>query len=137
MRVVLDTNVLVSAALKQNSIPAEAVHTAERSGILLKSAATERQLNDVIARSYFLPLIGPETRAWLRRVIAAAELVAITEQIAACRDPTDDKFLELAINGRADLVVSGDMDLLALDPFRGIPIITPAAFVENRRQFPG
>lgn len=137
MRVVLDTNVLVSAALKQNSIPAEAVHTAERSGILLKSAATERQLHDVIARSYFVPLIGPETRAWLRRVIAAAELIAITEQIAACRDPTDDKFLELAVNGRADLLVSGDMDLLALDPFRGIPIITPAAFVENRRQFPG
>jgi predicted nucleic acid-binding protein len=54
-------------------------------------------------------------------MLAAAELVAITEHIAACRDPTDDKFLELAVNGRADLIVSGDRDLLALNPFRDIP----------------
>jgi predicted nucleic acid-binding protein len=57
--------------------------------------------------------------------------VPIIERIAACRDPTDDKFLELAINGRADLVVSGDHDLLALDPFRNIPIVMPAAFMRR------
>ena len=50
-------------------------------------------------------------------MIAAAELVTITERIAACRDPTDDKFLELAVN-HADVIVSGDGDLLALNPFR-------------------
>jgi predicted nucleic acid-binding protein len=64
-------------------------------------------------------------------LIARAELVEIKERIAACRDPTDDKFLELAVNGRADLIVSGDADLLALNPFRGIPIITPAMFVRD------
>jgi len=63
------------------------------------------------------------------RLLAAAELVPITERIAACRDPTDDKFLELAVNGHADLIVSGDSDLLVLNPFRDIPIVTPAAFV--------
>jgi hypothetical protein len=42
-------------------------------------------------------LIDPDTRAWLRKLMAAAELVTITERIAACRDPTDDKFLELAV----------------------------------------
>src|ERR1700730_5304035 len=63
--------------------------------------------------------------------MAAAELVTITERIAACRDPTDDKFLELAVNGHADLIVSGDGDLLALNPFRQIPIVTPAAFVQG------
>ena len=63
--------------------------------------------------------------------MGAAELVAITERIAACRDPTDDKFLELAINGRADLIVSGDGDLLALNPFHDIPIVTPAVFVQG------
>jgi predicted nucleic acid-binding protein len=47
----------------------------------------------------------------------------------ACRDPTDDKFLELAVSGNADLILSGDKDLLTLHPFRGIPIVTPAAFV--------
>jgi predicted nucleic acid-binding protein len=49
----------------------------------------------------------------------------------ACRDATDDKFLELAVNGRADLIVSGDADLLAMNPFREIPIVTPATFVQG------
>jgi predicted nucleic acid-binding protein len=63
--------------------------------------------------------------------MAAAELVTITERIAACRDATDDKFLELAVSGRADLIVTGDADLLALNPFRDIPIITPGVFVQG------
>ena len=61
-----------------------------------------------------------------------AELVTITERVAVCRDPTDDKFLELAINGRADMIVTGDLDLLVLDRFRGIPIVTPRDFVHER-----
>ena len=64
-------------------------------------------------------------------MMAAAELVSITERIAACCDPTDDKFLELAVNGHADLLVTGYDDLLALNPFRDIPIVTPAAFVQG------
>lgn len=136
MRVVLDTNVFISAALKQNSTPAAAVHAVEQRAVLLKSLATRRQLFEVIARPYFVPLIGPDTRAWLRKLISVAELVTIIEHITACRDPTDDKFLELAVSGHADLIVSGDADLLALDPFRGIPIVTPAVFVENTRRGP-
>jgi putative PIN family toxin of toxin-antitoxin system len=131
MRVVLDTNVLVSAALKDKSLPAMAVHLVAQRGVLLKSRATEQQLFEVLARPYFAALIAPAAQAWLQKLLAAAETVTITERIVACRDPTDDKFLELAISGRADLIVSGDADLLALDPFRGIPIITPAAFVRD------
>ena len=131
MRVVLDTNVLVSAALKQHSMPGLAALVVERRGGLLKSLATEEQLFEVVARPYFTSLIDPETQAWLRKLMGAAELVTITERITACRDPTDDKFLELAANGRADLIVSGDGDLLALNPFRNIAIITPAAFVQG------
>ena len=68
--------------------------------------------------------------------MAAAELVPITERIVACRDPTDDKFLELALNGSADLILTGDDDLLVLTPFRGIPIVAAATFVQgvSRRQ---
>jgi uncharacterized protein len=131
MRVVLDTNVLVSAALKRISTPAAAVGAVERSGVLLKSSATERQLFDVVARPYFVPLIGHDMQTWLRKLMAAAELIAVTERIAACRDPTDDKFLELAVSGHGDVIVSGDADLLALSPFRDIPIVTPAAFVRR------
>jgi uncharacterized protein len=67
----------------------------------------------------------------LEKLVAAAELVTICERIAACRDPTDDKFLELAVNGHVDLIVSGDGDLFALNLFRQIPIVTPAAFVQG------
>lgn len=131
MRVVLDTNVLVSAALKDKSMPAMAVHLVHRRGGFLKSAATERQLLDVIARPSLAALIAPAASDWLKGLLAAAETVEINERIVACRDPTDDKFLELAINGRADIIVSGDADLLVLNPFRDIPIVPPAAFVEG------
>jgi putative PIN family toxin of toxin-antitoxin system len=131
MRIVVDTNVLVSAALKRASTPGLAAHAVERHAALLKSVATQQQLFDVVARPYFASLIDADARAWLRKLMGAAELVTITERVAACRDPTDDKFLELAISGRAAAIVTGDADLLALNPFRGIPIITPAVFVQN------
>jgi len=131
MRVVVDTNVLVSAALKQQSMPGMTALLVERRGGLLKSLATEQQLFEVVSRPRLASLIDPETQAWLKKLMAAAELVTITERIVACRDPTDDKFLELAVNGHADLIVSGDGDLLALNPFRDIPIVTPAVFVQG------
>lgn len=53
------------------------------------------------------------------------EWVEVNEQITACRDPKDNKFLELAISGRATHIVTGDTDLLALHPFRGIQIVPP------------
>ena len=46
-----------------------------------------------------------------------------------CRDPKDDQILELAVSGNADCIVTGDDDLLTLNPFRGIAIITPADFL--------
>lgn len=131
MRVVLDTNVFISAALKQDSVPALVVLGAEKSHVVLKSIPTERQLFDVLARPYFAPLIDVKARAWLRGIMAGAELVGIVKRIAACRDRTDDKFLELAVSGRADVIVSGDADLLDLHPFRGVPIVMPAEFLHS------
>ena len=130
MRIVLDTNVLVSAALKQKSMPGMVTLMVERRGGLLKSLATEQQLFEVVARPYFASLIDPDTRVWLKELMSSAELVSMTERIIACRDATDDKFLELASAARRDLIVSGDADLLSLNPFRDIPIVTPAIFVQ-------
>jgi predicted nucleic acid-binding protein len=50
--------------------------------------------------------------------------------VKGCRDPKDDKFLEIALNGHADLIISGDKDLLDLNPFRGIPILSPAGYLK-------
>jgi len=84
----------------------------------------------VLARPHIAAVTIPLFRKDLAK-LASAELVTITERIAACRDPHDDKFPELAVNDHADLIVSGDGDLLALNPFRQIPIVTPAAFVQG------
>jgi putative PIN family toxin of toxin-antitoxin system len=130
MRVVVDTNIFVSAALKQGSLPGIALHQAAQHYTLLKSAATEAQFFEVIARPYLAPLIRPETHSWITQLMASAELVTIIEHVAVCRDPTDDKFLELAINGYADLILTGDKDLLVLNPFRGILIVAPATFAQ-------
>jgi uncharacterized protein len=132
MRIVVDTNVLVSASLKISSWPGSTLRWIGKYGGFLKTDATEKEAMAVLQRPHIAPKIAPFFLDDLRRVFAAAELVTITEQIVACRDPTDDKFLELAVNGHADVIVSGDVDLLVLDTFRGIPIITPAAFGHAR-----
>ena len=64
------------------------------------------------------------TLLWLR-----GEPVGLTRAITACRDPQDDKVLEIAVAGKADVIVTGDDDLLALHPFEGIPIVGPAEFL--------
>jgi uncharacterized protein len=131
MRVVVDTNVFISAALKDESFPALALRVVAERGTLLKSTATERQLFEVLARPQLAALVDPVVVDWIRELMARAEAVRIIGRIAACRDPTDDEFLELAVNGKADVIVSGDADLLVLNPFRGIPVVRPASFVQS------
>jgi putative PIN family toxin of toxin-antitoxin system len=131
VRLVVDTNIFVSAALKQSSWPGEIVRWLDKHGGLLKSTVTEAQVFEVLQRSYFVPRVSQSFVDGVRRIFSKAELVTITERIVACRDPTDDKFLELAVNGRADVFVTGDLDLLVLSPFRGLPIITPRVLVHE------
>lgn len=61
-----------------------------------------------------------------------AEWVEVDTQITACRDPKDNKFLELAISGRASHIITGDSDLLALNPFEGIVIVPPHVFLRKQ-----
>lgn len=72
-----------------------------------------------------------EREAYIEWLLLRAELVEIRAHVEECRDPDDDKFLELAVSGNTDVVISGDNDLLALNPFRGIPIMKPSAFLES------
>jgi putative PIN family toxin of toxin-antitoxin system len=129
MRLVVDTNVFVSAALKESSWPGHTIRLIAKYGGLLKSAATEGELLAVLQRPRFAGKIAPFFVDGVRRMLAAAELVVITERLTLCRDPGDDKFLELAVNGHADVIVSGDDDLLPMSSVRDIPIVMPAAFV--------
>ncbi len=129
-RLVVDNNALVSHLLLPDSAPGRAVRKAVDKGQLLASEATLSELAEVLARRKFDRYVTLEDRMqFLRLLGSVAELVPIVYAIRACRDPKDDKFLELAVNGRAARIVTGDRDLLALDPFHGVSIITPSAYL--------
>jgi putative PIN family toxin of toxin-antitoxin system len=100
----------------------------------LRSDATAGELRAVLQRPRFATLIPGLYVNNVQRMLTAAERVEISERIAACRDPKDDKFLELAVNGKADIIVSGDDDLLVFGAFRDIPVVDPATF--GRSQIP-
>ncbi len=70
-----------------------------------------------------------DAAAVLKLILLRGAEVRPTRRITVCRDPKDDKFLEVAVAGRADAIVSGDLDLLVLSPFEGIPILEPAEFL--------
>ncbi|MGC9158213.1 MAG: putative toxin-antitoxin system toxin component, PIN family [Terracidiphilus sp.] len=67
----------------------------------------------------------------LAEIANARETVPILSSIRACRDPGYDKFLEVAVDGRAGVIVTGDADLLALNPFRGVVILSPAPYLDR------
>lgn len=131
-RVVIDTNALVSRLLLPGSIPGQAVRKAVAEDQLLASDDTIVELADVLARKKFDPYMTIEERQdFLRLFDRIAERVPSVHIVRACRDPKDDKFLELAVNGAAQLMITGDADLLALHPFRSIDILTPASYLSR------
>ena len=130
---VFDTNVIVSALLLHASTARQAFDKAMSEGKLLLSFPTIMELYDVLRRPAFNRYLTEDERLqFLTAFISESKLVEISQKVAACRDPKDDKFLELAVNGRANCIVSGDEDLLVLHPFRGIEILSPRAFLEDR-----
>lgn len=133
-RVVLDTNVLVSAVLLADSTPRQAFDQVLQRGILLASRATVTELNEVLRRPGFDKYVLQHERLeFFAALIREAEFSEPTERVVGCRDPKDDKFLELAVGAGATHIVTGDQDLLALSPFRGIAIVRPGEFVEQLR----
>jgi uncharacterized protein len=129
LRVVLDTNVIVSAALRMGN-PHRALLKARRDAVILASDDTLAELNEVLLRPKFDREISRTLREGLYKEFARqCTLVPIPFPIHVCRDPRDDKFIELAVHGRAAAIITGDRDLLDLNPFRGIAILTPADYV--------
>jgi putative PIN family toxin of toxin-antitoxin system len=129
-RFVLDNNILVSALLVKHSAPFWVIKKVEAMGVILYSEATLLELNQVLNRKKFVKYFSVEEKQeFIVKLIESAELVVITESIDICRDPKDNKFLELAVSGEADFIISGDRDLLVLNPFRNIEIITANDFL--------
>ena len=127
---VIDNNTLISRLLLPNSPPAKAVRLAVEIGTLLVSDATLQELTNVLGRQKFDKYVSISDRQeFIRKLELITQKIKIIQPIKACRDPKDDKFLELAINGKAQLIITGDQDLLILNPFRGVQILTPREFL--------
>ena len=128
-RVVIDTNVLISSLFFTTTTPARAVEKAATKAQLVATTETLRELIEQLLLPKFDRYVRRERReALLQRVASLVEIVEVLQHIRASRDARDDKFLDAAVNGRADVIVTGDKDLLELYPFRGIAIVTPADY---------
>jgi putative PIN family toxin of toxin-antitoxin system len=131
---VFDTNVLVSALLFAQSRPRQAFDAALAQGSILTSLELLSELDAVLSRPKFNRyLLREERTRFLQAFIQQAVLIEVTEHIEVCRDPKDNMVLELAVSGGASHIVTGDADLLGLNPFHGIAIASPDAFVARIR----
>jgi hypothetical protein len=129
-RVVFDTNVLISAVLSPLGPPRRCLAWAFKQGKPVVSAALLAEFDTRLFKPRIARRITSLDVAAVRLpFLAIAALVEPAPLAPTCRDPQDDLVLATAIAGRADTIVTGDEDLLVLDPFEGIRILTLAAFM--------
>lgn len=122
MRLVIDTNLWISYAILPDSLIA---------ALMRKLLSEGHELYGILQRSKFdayIPL--PERQAFFYKMHKIVEVIEPTQQIDACRDPKDNVLLELAVSGHADVILTGDRDLLVLHPFRRVQILTLSEFVK-------
>lgn len=136
-RVVLDTSTLVSAALRIGSLPHQALLQALGAWDICASEDTLSELELVLSRRkfdrYLERILRQEFIELIRRHVY---LFSVRDEDTKtikppCRDPKDNKFLALALIAQADVIVSSDEDLLALNPWHEIPVVTPAQFLSR------
>ncbi len=131
-RIVADTNCLISRLLLPSSVPGRAIRRVIDHGILLVSEATMNELADVLSCSKFDRYISLEDRqTFLRLLGRIAKFVPSVYAVRECRDPKDDKFLEVGLSGKADLILTGDADVLTLNPWHGVAILSPASYLKR------
>jgi putative PIN family toxin of toxin-antitoxin system len=122
----------VSTFIAESSIPAEAVAKCLRTSRVLCSLDTWSEIEEVLMRPKFDKYKNSHLRRSFLRVLQdTLELVSVHTDVQVCRDVKDNKVLALALDGRADMIVTGDKDLLTLHPFHGIPIITPVVYLAS------
>lgn len=131
----IDTSVLISALISRRSTTS-AVLSALRNGHFTAIYSTELivELIEVLERPIFREkyhILPEDVMSVINLIRLRGELVIPDKKIELYRDPKDDKFLEAALEGQADCIVSGDADLLDMVSFENIPILYPAQFMER------
>jgi putative PIN family toxin of toxin-antitoxin system len=121
---------LVAAALKADGVPMQALLHAEEVDVIALSADVEAEIAGVLARPKFARAVSRERRDHLLEILRAEAIwFEPVARITDCRDPKDNKYLELALAAGAETIVSSDEDLLVLDPWRGVRILRPSAYL--------
>jgi len=129
---VLDANIIVSAVLLPRSLTRKVFDKALAEGDIVVSEAVVNELDEVLRRPRLNKYIHEEERIqFLMMLLRESRLVRVDRTVTDCRDPKDNKYLELALESGADCILSGDKDLLVLHPYHGIPILTPRQFLET------
>lgn len=126
----MGANTVVSAALKPTGTPQGALTAARARGIIALSLAVHQEVAGVLSRPKFTRVLTEDRRLEILEILVTKALwIEPAELVSDCRDAKDNKYLELALAARATVIVSGDDDLLVLDPWRGVRILTPAQFL--------
>ncbi|GAC1304649.1 MAG: putative toxin-antitoxin system toxin component, PIN family [Mucilaginibacter sp.] len=129
---VIDTNILISAFILPHSSARKALNKALKEGYIIISQESAEEFTEVFIRPKFDKYLPLEIRLEIiDDFISLAYLIKPSVEIVECRDPKDDKFLELACSAKAKCIITGDRDLLVLNPFREIPIKTVTQFLEE------
>ncbi len=133
MRLIFDSNVLIRTLLNEHSFSGQAFLKPGQLGFdVLISVSTLAESIEVVMRPKFDKYLPKATRQlFLEEYEANGIKIKVTRQVKACRDPKDDMYLDLALSGKADFIITNDEDLLVLNPFENIPIITPKEFLER------
>lgn len=133
MKVVFDTNVVVSRFLSPTGTPARLFDFWEQSVFtLLVSEPILTEYERVLAYKNIVRyhrMTPKEIKEIIQEFRQFSISIEVKEQIAVVRDPADNMFIECAVSGGADFIISGDPDLLDLGEYDGIQILPPAAFL--------
>ena len=128
---VIDTNVLVSAVLFKNSKARQALNKAQNIGKVLMSSSLFLEVEDVLFRPKFDEYVTQfERRFFLSNFLKTVKFVEVREIINICRDPKDNKILALAVDGKVESIITGDQDLLILNVFENVKIMTIQEFID-------
>jgi uncharacterized protein len=133
LRAVIDTNILVSGLIRKQGLPGQVLRRLRDGDFsIIYSVPIMVEVVDVLSRPQIqrkYQVMSDDITALIYLVRLRGELVSPNRKIDTCRDPKDNRFLEAAIEGNADMIVSGDKDLLDMVDFETIPIISTAEFL--------
>ena len=128
---ICDTNILLSSLLSSSTPPAQTVDFIKEHGIFSFSQATLSEFSEVLKRPKFDKFLSKEKRHnFINEITELSIIYEIHQKVDICRDPKDNKFLDIAIASYSDFLITGDDDLLVLEKIGNTSIITPRKFID-------